>query len=58
MIGKRLTKGEFSRGHWFDPTVLKVNDNAMQIMQDEVFGPVVPVMTVSVPICVKSTLEK
>lgn len=45
--GKRLTKGEFSRGHWFDPTVLKVNDNAMQIMQDEVFGPVVPVMTVT-----------
>jgi len=45
--GRRLTEGEFSRGHWYDPTVLKVNDNAMQIMQDEVFGPVVPVMTVT-----------
>ncbi|MCB1501442.1 MAG: aldehyde dehydrogenase family protein [Bauldia sp.] len=45
--GKRLTEGAFSRGHWFDPTVLRVNDNAMQIMQDEVFGPVVPVMTVT-----------
>ncbi|MCB1497705.1 MAG: aldehyde dehydrogenase [Bauldia sp.] len=45
--GKRLSEGEFSRGHWFDPTVLKVDDNAMQIMQDEVFGPVVPVMTVT-----------
>jgi len=45
--GRRLTEGEFSRGHWYDPTVLKVNDNSMAIMQDEVFGPVVPVMTVT-----------
>jgi lactaldehyde dehydrogenase/glycolaldehyde dehydrogenase len=45
--GKRLSEGEFSRGHWFVPTVLKVDDNAMEIMQDEVFGPVVPVMTVT-----------
>ena len=45
--GRRLTEGEFSRGHWYEPTVLKVTDNAMQIMQDEVFGPVVPMMTVT-----------
>ena len=45
--GGRLTEGAFAHGHWFDPTVLKVDDNAMQIMQDEVFGPVVPVMTVT-----------
>jgi lactaldehyde dehydrogenase/glycolaldehyde dehydrogenase len=45
--GAPLTQAEFSSGHWFDPTVLKVDDNAMQIMQDEVFGPVVPVMTVT-----------
>lgn len=45
--GKRLSEGAFARGHWFEPTVLKVSDNAMQIMQDEVFGPVVPVMTVA-----------
>jgi lactaldehyde dehydrogenase/glycolaldehyde dehydrogenase len=45
--GRRLTDGEFARGHWYDPTVLKVTDNTMQIMQDEVFGPVVPVMTVT-----------
>ena len=44
--GKRLTDGEFSRGHWFQPTVLTVADNTMTIMQNEVFGPVVPVMTV------------
>lgn len=45
--GRRLTDGEFSRGHWYEPTILKVGDNAMAIMQDEVFGPVVPVMTVT-----------
>jgi len=45
--GKRLTEGTFSRGHWYEPTILRVEDNAMAIMQDEVFGPVVPVMTVT-----------
>jgi len=45
--GRRLTDGEFSRGHWYEPTVMTVSDNAMAIMQDEVFGPVVPVMRVT-----------
>ncbi|MDB5506378.1 MAG: NAD-dependent aldehyde dehydrogenase [Devosia sp.] len=45
--GRRLTENEFSRGHWYDPTVMTVTDNAMAIMQDEVFGPVVPVMRVT-----------
>ncbi|MDR3474095.1 MAG: aldehyde dehydrogenase [Devosia sp.] len=44
--GRRLTEGEFSRGHWYEPTVMTVTDNSMAIMQDEVFGPVVPVMRV------------
>jgi lactaldehyde dehydrogenase/glycolaldehyde dehydrogenase len=44
--GKRLTDGLFARGHWLAPTVLSVNDNAMDIMQNEVFGPVVPIMRV------------
>ena len=44
--GRRLTDGEFKRGYWYEPTVLTVDDNGMQIMQDEVFGPVVPVMKV------------
>jgi lactaldehyde dehydrogenase/glycolaldehyde dehydrogenase len=44
--GKRLTEGAFARGHWFAPTVLKVADNHMAIMQDEIFGPVVPAITV------------
>ena len=45
--GRRPTEGEFARGHWYDPTVLTVDDNRMQIMQEEVFGPVVPVMRVN-----------
>jgi lactaldehyde dehydrogenase/glycolaldehyde dehydrogenase len=45
--GRRLTEGEFARGHWFEPTVLTNVDNRMPIMQDEVFGPVIPLMTVT-----------
>jgi lactaldehyde dehydrogenase/glycolaldehyde dehydrogenase len=45
--GRRLAEGEFKRGYWYEPTVLTVDDNAMPIMQDEVFGPVVPIMRVA-----------
>jgi len=45
--GKRLTEGDYARGHWYEPTVLTATDNRMAIMQDEVFGPVVPVMKVT-----------
>jgi lactaldehyde dehydrogenase/glycolaldehyde dehydrogenase len=45
--GRRLSEGEYARGHWYEPTVMTVTDNQMRIMQDEVFGPVVPVMTVT-----------
>lgn len=45
--GKRLIDGEYERGHWYEPTVLTATDNRMAIMQDEVFGPVVPVMKVT-----------
>lgn len=45
--GKRLTEGDYARGHWYEPTVLAATDNRIAIMQDEVFGPVVPVMKVT-----------
>ncbi len=33
-------------GHHYQPTVLVVNSNQQQIMQQEIFGPVIPVMIV------------
>jgi lactaldehyde dehydrogenase / glycolaldehyde dehydrogenase len=43
--GRRLTEGPYARGHWMEPTVLTDVDQSMPIMREEVFGPVVPVMT-------------
>jgi lactaldehyde dehydrogenase/glycolaldehyde dehydrogenase len=45
--GRRLTDGEFGRGYWYQPTVITAPDNRLAIMQQEVFGPVIPVMTVT-----------
>ncbi len=45
--GQRLKDGPFARGHWYEPTVLTAIDNRMPIMQQEIFGPVVPVLTVT-----------
>jgi lactaldehyde dehydrogenase/glycolaldehyde dehydrogenase len=44
--GRRLSEGAFAKGHWFEPTVLRVDDNRAGVMRQEIFGPVVPVMTV------------
>lgn len=45
--GRRLDQGEFARGYWYEPTVIRVSDNRMGIMQGEIFGPVVPIMRVA-----------
>lgn len=45
--GGRVRDGAFARGHWLAPSVLAVSDNSAPIMQSEVFGPVVPLMTVA-----------
>lgn len=45
--GKRPSGGEFAKGHWYEPTVLTGVRNDMAIMQREVFGPVIPAMTVT-----------
>ncbi len=45
--GKRLSDGAFSRGHWYEPTVVTNIRQDMKIMQEEVFGPVIPVMEFS-----------
>jgi lactaldehyde dehydrogenase/glycolaldehyde dehydrogenase len=43
--GGPLRDGAFAKGHWYAPTVLKLRDNAAAAMQQEIFGPVVPVLT-------------
>jgi lactaldehyde dehydrogenase/glycolaldehyde dehydrogenase len=45
--GGRPNGPAFARGYWFEPTVLTGVRQDMRIMQEEVFGPVVPVMEFS-----------
>ena len=42
--GRRPAGDEFQRGFWYEPTVLTHVRNDMDIMQQEIFGPVSPVM--------------
>jgi lactaldehyde dehydrogenase / glycolaldehyde dehydrogenase len=42
--GDRPEGGRFTRGHWFAPTVLTGVGNDMEVVQREVFGPVLPVL--------------
>ena len=42
--GGRLVDEPYDRGYWYAPTVLAVDDNSSPVMQQEIFGPVVPVM--------------
>ncbi|MGI6162196.1 MAG: aldehyde dehydrogenase [Christensenellales bacterium] len=44
--GETLTGGLYEKGYWFPPTILEVTDNSMEIMQEEIFGPMLPVMKV------------
>ncbi len=41
--GGRPQGEEFDRGYWFEPTVLTGTTNDMDIVQREVFGPVLPI---------------
>src|ERR687890_436218 len=41
--GGRPEGEEFERGYWFEPTVLTGTTNEMDIVQREVFGPVLPI---------------
>lgn len=42
--GKALAEGAYAKGYWYAPTVLSGVRQEMDIMQKEIFGPVVPVM--------------
>ncbi len=41
--GGRPEGEEFERGYWFEPTVLTGTTNDMDVVQSEVFGPVLPI---------------
>ena len=45
LVGGERGEGELSKGHFMQPTVLRGADLGSQIMQDEVFGPVLAVAT-------------
>jgi lactaldehyde dehydrogenase/glycolaldehyde dehydrogenase len=45
--GRRPAGDNFRRGYWYEPTVLLDVRQDMNIMQEEVFGPVVPIMEFS-----------
>lgn len=44
--GKRLTGGDYDKGNYYAPTILTNVDNDMDIMKEEIFGPVAPIMKV------------
>lgn len=44
MGGKARTDGVFARGHFFEPTVLTDVQKGMQILDEETFGPVAPLI--------------
>ncbi|WP_251976655.1 aldehyde dehydrogenase [Salinicola avicenniae] len=44
--GERLAGGEYDKGNYYAPTILTGVDNDMDIMKQEIFGPVVPIMKV------------
>lgn len=43
--GGPITEGELSKGAFYQPTLLEVNDNSLDIVQKEVFGPVLTLQT-------------
>jgi len=42
--GKRPAGDSFKKGYWYEPTVITHVRQDMKIMQEEVFGPVIPIM--------------
>ncbi|SMP63674.1 lactaldehyde dehydrogenase / glycolaldehyde dehydrogenase [Neorhodopirellula lusitana] len=44
--GKRPDGEQFAKGHWYEPTILTECTNEMEVMQEEVFGVVSPIMRI------------
>lgn len=45
--GKRPEGEAYAKGHWYEPTILTGATNDMEVMREEVFGVVSPIMKVS-----------
>lgn len=45
--GKRPDGAEFERGNWYEPTVLVNVDKNAEAAQEEIFGPVLPIVKIS-----------
>ncbi|ADE53470.1 aldehyde dehydrogenase [Coraliomargarita akajimensis] len=45
--GKRPEGAQYEKGHWYEPTILTGCDNSMDVMREEVFGVVSPIMKIS-----------
>lgn len=45
--GKRPQGAEFAKGHWYEPTVLTGVTREMRVAKEELFGPVMPIISVS-----------
>lgn len=44
--GKRAEVAGGEGGYWYEPTVLLAADESLDVIQDEIFGPVLPIMRV------------
>ena len=44
--GHRITDGELSKGYFFQPTIILVDNNDNKLAQEEIFGPVLTVIKV------------
>jgi aminomuconate-semialdehyde/2-hydroxymuconate-6-semialdehyde dehydrogenase len=43
--GKRVTVKNFENGYYLQPTIIEVSDNKCRLNQEEIFGPVVTIMS-------------
>ncbi|NEE04787.1 aldehyde dehydrogenase family protein [Phytoactinopolyspora halotolerans] len=49
VVGGRRPGGDLASGFFFEPTLFRGVDHSMQIAQDEIFGPVLPVISYDDP---------
>jgi lactaldehyde dehydrogenase / glycolaldehyde dehydrogenase len=55
--GRVLSEGAFARGYWYAPTVITNVRPGMEIAEDEIFGPVSPVLPFDDPAALLESLN-